>query len=475
MPTETKPRRQTAPADTAAAPPVRYVFAALAFFILLTAVGALSFLLVKPTVSDIENRPLAALPAFSWESLAAGRFTDELTVYYADTFPAREGLIEAAAWLRGLRGLKAEDGATIHWDVGANEGAGNGGQPLPEAETPPVETPPAPTERAEPSAAPPSAAPEPPAPSVIPSAEPLPDDLEGEVRSGVLVVGDTALELFGASKVASDRYAALVNSFHARYGDGVAVSVLLTPTNVAFKIPERYRSMSADQREAITYIYDRLDGGIGAVWVYDALALHSEEYLYFRTDHHWTGLGAYYAFAELMASQGRAARPLDSYETVRLDGFLGSLYNAVGGGEDMKKNPDYVIAYQPRVAYEMVGYEKQTPDTPYPMKLIYGPEEIRTSNKYIAFAGGDVAYVRIITQNKNGRRLIVFKESFGNAVLPLLADEYEEIHVVDFRHYTRSVDALIQENGINEALFINYIAAASAGIQVSRLETALGG
>jgi hypothetical protein len=445
---------------------LRYRLAVAVFFAVLTVVGVLSFTLTKPTVSDIENRPLEKSPVFTWAALADGSFTDGFATYYADTFPDREGLIGAAAWLRGLRGLKAGDEVTIHWDVGSTTDA----QPNPDDETPvPTATPTAkPTPTALPSAAP--SEPPPPTPSVIPSAIPLPDDIEGEVRSGILVVGDTALELFGASSAASERYANLVNGFRERYEGSVKVNVLLTPTNAAFKIPDRYKSMSADQRAAITYIYDRLDEGINTAWVYDALALHSGEYLYFRTDHHWTGLGAYYAFAELMTSQGRSAAPLDSYETVQLDGFLGSLYNAVGGDDAMKKNPDYVIAYLPHVAYEMVGFEKTALDSPYPMKLVYGPNEISTSNKYIAFAGGDVAYVKIVTQNKNGRRLIVFKESFANAMLPLLADQYEEVHVVDFRHYTRSVDALIQANGINEALFIDYIAAAGAGIQVDRLE-----
>lgn len=437
------------------APRRRYRIASLGFASALILIGFIALISPKPAVSDIENRALAEKPTLSFETLKDGSYTRELAIYYSDTFPFRESLIKGAAWFRGLFGLAGEDDVTLHQGVSTAEGADNA---FPEKPTDANLEKPVPVFDMEPR-------------------EQVDNRFNEDYtvdRGGVIVVGNTALELYGFSEEPNLAYAAAVNRFHARYQGRVKTNVMVVPTNVEFKIPDKYKGMSADQYEAIRFIYEQIDSRVNKVQVYNALAAHSGEYIYFRTDHHWTALGAYYAYCKFMETKSLKPATLGNFTEVRLDGFLGSLYNAIGGNPALGAEPDYVIAYQPGYACTVEGYETADPASIIGgLKLVRGPEEIPGKNKYLAF-GGDLAYTKITTPNQTGRRIIIFKESFANAMIPFLTANYDEIHLVDFRYYNGDIDSLISENRINEALFLNYVSSAGSARQVERLSALVG-
>ncbi|MDR0851375.1 MAG: hypothetical protein LBN36_02655, partial [Clostridiales Family XIII bacterium] len=389
-------------------------FLVLLFFGILIIGGTCSFILPKPDISDIENRPLERLPAFSVGSLLTGAYTDSFSIYYSDTFPMREKMITTAYVIKSFRGLVDKDHVSIYPGAGtvndgdnvsgagefaadgsmsgANVGATTGsaftdGDPIADPGFGGIDQ--------------------------IASAITKPvlaevPDREGNLRGAVLVVGDTALELYSFVASANDRYAAAVNAFDARHAGSVKTNVLIAPTSVEFMLPPRYSGLSSSQFDSILYTYDQLNPDINKLWVYDGIAKHIEDYLYFRTDHHWTALGAYYGYCEFSKANGFPVRPISAFETVQLDGFLGSLYRSIGGNAEMRANPDYVLTYKPTRPYEYIGYETGDPDHPIPLKLGYEPSEIPGSNKYLACAGGDVAYAKIKSDNHNGRKLIVF-------------------------------------------------------------------
>ena len=423
----------------------KHAVAAVSFFAVLVLVGALSVFLTKPTFSALENRDLEAAPKFSAKALFFEHLPDGVARWYADTFPGRERLVGAASFIRNIRGVSD---VNVHFGVGS----------LQDFEDEPEET-----------TAPAIPADAPPAEVTLP---PVPDE-EGEIKSGLLVVGDTVLELYGFSSKAMTRYANIVNRFARTYG--ITTSVLVTPTNVAFKIPPRYKSMSNDQKAALEFLGEKLDSKINNVWVYDTMAQHSGEYLYFRTDHHWTGRGAYYAYAKFCESRGFPAAPLESYETYDHYPFLGSFYRSVGGDPKMKANPDTLTVYRVQVPYTMVCYPKGPGGETIPGKLSQKPEALaNTEEKYMAFAAGDNPYSIITTENTTGRKLLLIRESFGSAFTPFLTENFDEIHIVDFRYFKGDIGKLIREAGITEALFLNYITAAGAGVQMNRMEKMFG-
>ncbi|MCL2300731.1 MAG: DHHW family protein [Firmicutes bacterium] len=424
-----------------------HAFAAVSFFAALVIVGALSVSLAKPSFSALENRDLEPAPHFSVRALFFEHLPDKISSWYSDTFPAREKLVGAASSIRDIRGVS---GDSVHFGVGSL-------QDFEEEEE----------ETTEPDGVPAVAEP---AEEVT---EPEVPDQEGEVKKGLLVLGDTALEMYGFSSKSMIRYATLVNRFASTYG--ITTSVLVTPTHIAFKLPARYKSMSNDQKEALEFLGGQLDPGINNVWVYDTMAKHSKEYTYFRTDHHWTGLGAYYAYVEFCKSRGFPCAPIESYETFEHYPFLGSFYRSVGGDGKMKSNPDTLTVYRVNVPYVMYCYPKGPDGQELEITLSQLPEALANSEeKYMAFAGGDTPYAKIITENHTGRKLLLVRESFAAAFTPFLAENYDEIHIVDFRYYKNDVGKLVREAGITEALFLNYISAAGSSVQMDRMEKCFG-
>ena len=110
------------------------------------------------------------------------------------------------------------------------------------------------------------------------------------------------------------------------------------------------------------------------------------------------------------------------------------------------------------------------------LKLGWDLEDITIANKYLGYAGGDMDYAIIANPDvQNGRKLLVIKESFANAMLPFLAKSFEEVHVVDFRYYTGNMDTLIREAGITDALFLNYIITPGVNASVSKMEALTAG
>ena len=112
-----------------------------------------------------------------------------------------------------------------------------------------------------------------------------------------------------------------------------AVYDIIVPTSMDITLPASVRKdvQSSDQRKAMDYMYDSMSDDVAKVDIYDHLRNHRDEYIYFRTDHHWTALGAYYAYEKFCQVKGVAPASLeDDFQTVEYPGFLGSFYSDSG-------------------------------------------------------------------------------------------------------------------------------------------------
>ena len=118
---------------------------------------------------------------------------------------------------------------------------------------------------------------------------------------------------------------------------------LIAPTNSEFVELRKHAGITDSQNNATAYLNSKFNDGITAVNVYDVLNEHKEEYIYFGSDHHWTALGAYYAYTAFMKTKGEEPVPLEEYKTVEIDNFLGSTY-AKTRDKSIEKNPDTIYA-----------------------------------------------------------------------------------------------------------------------------------
>ena len=245
-----------------------------------------------------------------------------------------------------------------------------------------------------------------------------------------------------------------MNTFAEKHPD-MQVSLMLAPTAqelFSSEIPTYAGYLS--EKSFIDECYKKMSG-MTTIDCLSFLSGHKNDYVFYRTDHHWTSLGAYYASAAYCQANGITPWALGSYDTVIRTGYTGSLYMYGGHPTELKDNPDYSAARFPHAGYSMVYYRD---GVQYNGQAVNGG----VSDYAGMFLCGDQPLTVITTDNKNGKTLLVFKESYGNAFVPYMIDYYERIVVVDIREEVGSVGDIIAQYGVTDALIINNCQAATS-------------
>lgn len=172
------------------------------------------------------------------------------------------------------------------------------------------------------------------------------EDAEFNRIKGVIMVNHRIVQNFGESKATISPYAQMLNSYQKRLGEHIKLYSLMIPAGSDYFLPKKVNKGILKEKENIILLDKLLDPRIIRVNAYDELLKHRNEYIYFYTDHHWTGLGAYYAYRAFAESAG--IRPLELSGMARVKKekmFLGSLYNYTKD-QALTKNPDYVEYYK---------------------------------------------------------------------------------------------------------------------------------
>ena len=201
--------------------------------------------------------------------------------------------------------------------------------------------------------------------------------------------------------------------------------------------------------------------------IYPYLASHKDEYIFYRTDHHWTGLGAYYTSRIFLDTVGRPYPKLEAYKTHRIDGFLGTLYKHTQN-INLKNNPDTVYAYESPPVKKLTVLDRHTGE--YIEDVLINPN-VTSSNKYLCFSSGDRPYYEIHNESINdGSAILVIRESYGNAFLPMIADSYEYVYAIDYRFWDEDLVSLVKEKNITTVLFLNNLAATVTNYNIWTME-----
>lgn len=271
----------------------------------------------------------------------------------------------------------------------------------------------------------------------------------------VVTVGDSAFELYTYVDGTAENYAKSVNEVADRLAGKADVYDLVIPLSSEITFPDNLKEKinSGSQRDAMTKIQGKMNNHVKNVDIYDALMQHRNEYIYFRTDHHWTALGAFYAYEDFCEAKGIEPEPLEEREKVEFPGFVGSFYNDTKDAK-LKAAPDTVAAYKPKD--DAILHVTASDGTKYDWPVIYDVSNYGASLKYSTFIASDnpitVIENKVLTDNST---CIVVKESFGNAFIPFLVDHYQTIYVVDYRYWTGSISSLAEEKHASDVLFLN--------------------
>ncbi len=289
---------------------------------------------------------------------------------------------------------------------------------------------------------------------------------------GVYVVGNTGYEMYNYVGSLAEKYQQIVNGVADNLSGTATVYVMAIPLSSGITLPDSLYSdiPGSDQAQAEKDILAGMRNNVKTVALHDTLMAHRNEYIYFRTDHHWTALGAYYAYVQFCAAKGITPHGLSEYEVSQFPGFLGSFYNDAGKPDAMAATPDTVNAYHPLSADAHMEYGSNENSSLTGGKVIFDESTAAASLKYGTFIMGDNPYTVIENPDlTDGSACIVVKESFGNAFVPFLVDHYQTVYVVDYRYYTGSITTLAQSKGVSDVLFVNNLSAIRGSYQIGKL------
>ena len=417
---------------------------ALPFFAVLNVLTAVSFILpLRPSFSESEKRDLAAFPEFSAEALVSGDYFSDITLWFSDTFPGREDWISLSQYTTNFHGYSeiAIEGALTEVDTIPVEVQVPETQPRqPEEYIPAEETQPETTED---------------------PAEPEETqwggiDIENyEVNLGTVIqIGDAGYNQLAFSQPMSDLYISTISGFADRMAEiGVRVISAPCPTSVGIMIEPEYLAQlnCSRQDEMLNYLHGNMSDNVVKVDMFQRLVEHNDEYIYFRTDHHWTALGAYYAYQEICDAAGMEAAPLENFEVWDQGDFTGTLYF-----ESTKRNQlriDTCIAYNP--PGDLTTYITDDKYGTFETEVLTDMTNAGMHAKYYVFLYGDNALTEIINHDiPEGKNCVVVKDSFGNPLVPFLTQNYHKVYAVDFRHYrTMNLQAFVEAYEIDDVIF----------------------
>lgn len=380
------------------------------FLIFIFGFGAVNML--RPhsqEVSKLEQRNIATQPEFTAERFFAGAYTRDFDNYFSDNFAFRTSLVQVGTSLKELKGLPDENGISIVVSGGNNMAVDMNGKGSGTAVT--------------------------------------------AVNSiDYLILKDRAYTAFKYSAPAAELYADALNRFRNSIDTKVRVYSLLAPTSVEFSKNTNVQKLSDSQQDAFAHVNERLDTTIGQVDAYSVLNDHKDEYIYFRTDHHWTVLGAYYAYTNLMKKMGEKPVLLSTYQKNDITDFLGTAYKQTLKNE-LKTHPDTITYYSP---YSKYTYTMHTSTGKAISLKIVDPNFAKYSSTFYAvFLGGDYPWGEIQTNNNNGKRIVVIKDSYANALIPFLLPHFEKVYYIDPRYFQGNMIDFVNEQKITDVLFLN--------------------
>ncbi len=457
---------------------VRVLQVALYFLVFFLMSTASLMIPLRPNYSEMEGRALEEFPAISLKALATGSYFDDINTWFADTFPGRDMWMELSEGVKDCYGFspssmevhgEIEDSDVIPTDLTTR--AQETKVTFVTAPAPSVgtvsTTPPVGSEGGT----------SPPSPGARPAGQ---DNAQAQSFGAILTIGDSGFEYYNFVESVADDYTDVINSAGEQLKGIADVYDMVVPTSMDICLDEERREglNTANQKDAINYIYSNLNENVHIVDLYDSLATAHKngEYLYFRTDHHWTAWGAYRSYEQMCAVMGRVPTSPDHYTLQEFSGYLGSFYRETQL-DAMRNNPDIVQAFVPNSTNTMEVTWTDGSVSDY--SIITDVTEWSELYKYNAFIGGDNPLSVVENPNKtDGSACVLIKESFGNAFAPFLVEDYQTVYIIDYRYYGNVFDTTLKdfvvEHDVEDVIFLNNVSATRNGSLVANMAELVG-
>ena len=203
-----------------------------------------------------------------------------------------------------------------------------------------------------------------------------------------------------------------------------------------------------NQREIIDDFYNQLTEKITPIQTTDLLMANKNEYIYFKTDHHQTSLGAYLAYTAFTAQKGESSVDIRDLEKIIVSQeFLGT-FDSKAQIYNQETDVIDIFLNENNIDLKEVRYDNET------TKSLFNEEYLTKKDKYSYFLNGNNAKVVAKTNIENGKKVLIIKDSYAHIMAQFLCQDYEELHFIDPRYYKVSMTDYAKENGITEVLFL---------------------
>lgn len=393
-----------------------------------------------PVVSEQENRTLSGMPGFTLEAMKKGEISESFESFLTDQFFLRSELVDGANTLKHLFSALTVDELL---DVEGEEVlVPSNTEAQAQEETVSTEPEEQTTQQEEPQTA----------------ENTLPAAASAESANVWLNHKDgTKTALFTYEKKDMEKAASILNTYAALLPVGGKLHVLLAPrAQTANKLALHLDSESGWSSEMESALQSLVSKNVVVHNAYDILQsdMLGGEYLYFRTDHHWTARGAYLVADAMLKAEGYQTVPLSDYREKTIEGYLGSIY-LHGRNAKLKELADTIEVFYPLL-----------PAQSFRVSNTYKKNELpvvdETQTNYLVFLGGTAGPYRVLEGGYHtGRKMLMVCDSFGNSIAPFFLPYYDDVYMVDFRdeYYTRdeargSVKDYVRRLGIDDIYIV---------------------
>lgn len=425
----------------------------------------------RPVISYIEQRDLTRFPEFTFASLMDGTYFANISLWYADSYPVRDNMIMCDRAIKDKYGIEVKE-KMIGTDIAFDE--------IPDINSVPAVTDSVSEdyialddellvaqydemdsalrnelsqkhseailadeeERRK-------------AEAKIPTATQMEAEIMQYIQQNLLVKDGAAYSRYYFVLNSATKYInALEGAAQTLDGECKVYNILVpNQSGVMLSYEDMLAFGGSNQIEAIHYYYSQYSK-VKTVNTIDTLREHNDEYLYFRTDHHWTATAAYYVYQNYCKIKGWTAHDLSYFEEKTFEPFYGSFYSQLQD-QTMRANPDSVKAYVPHGTNQLTYWDVNGIKHDWYVISDVGKNAYAG---YCCFVGGDKPLAIIDNPEiEDGTSCLVIKESYGNCFIPFLVDHYDKVYIMDCRYTNHNIIDFVRENEVDDLIFINNI------------------
>ncbi len=275
-----------------------------------------------------------------------------------------------------------------------------------------------------------------------------PDNVVEFLPNGLFIYDGAAYSQSFFSATNAPRFAEVYERISQMFPN-TQMSVVIAPLATITITDPKETSKFSSQGDILDKMQAAITGDVNFVNLKDVYLEHADEYLFYKSDHHWTHRGAYYAYCEFAKSVGLTPVSLEKFQMTALnDKYIGSMY-AFTKDERVNKFYDTIEAYLPTKDCVMTVQNQLGQENTYNFCINTGRKD------YLAFINGDNPYTVInVPENPQDKSILVIKDSYGNAFVPYLTEHYGNIIVIDPRHVDMNIYEQFKDYGLSDIVFM---------------------